>query len=102
MEISNYIIKMGARIPNIKPRHLTTEYLTKVQASTPFCGGLLLSLLATLSTLMDHQFRHINEGFSIGFTSVFIIVGSIIKLRRSYQDYNVMPTLSKVLKQYGV
>ena len=55
-EISNYMIKMGARIPNIKPGHLTTEYLTKVQASTCFWGGLLLSILATLSTLMDHQF----------------------------------------------
>lgn len=101
-EISNYMIKMGARIPNIKPGRITTEYLAKVQASTRFWGGLLLSLLATLSTLMDHQFRHINEGFSIGFTSVLIIVGSIIELRRSYQAYNVMPTLSKVLKRYGV
>lgn len=100
-EISNYMIKMGAKIPNIKPGRATTEYLAKVQASTRFWGGLLLSLLATLSTLMDHQFRHINEGFSIGFTSVLIIVGSIIELRRSYQAYNVMPTLSKVLKRYG-
>jgi preprotein translocase subunit SecY len=65
----------GARIANIKPGRITTEYLAKVQASTCFWGGLLLNLLATLSTLMDHQFRHINERFSIGFTSVLIIVG---------------------------
>ncbi|KAK0580282.1 hypothetical protein LWI29_000256 [Acer saccharum] len=101
-EIADYLNKMGARIPNIKPGKATIEYLTKIQASTRFWGGLLLSLLATTSTILDRYLRSINEGFSIGFTSVLIIVGSIIELRRSYQAYNVMPSLSKALKRYGV
>ncbi|XP_039127381.1 preprotein translocase subunit SCY2, chloroplastic [Dioscorea cayenensis subsp. rotundata] len=101
-EISDYMTKMGARIPNIKPGKATIEYLTKVQASTRFWGGLLLCILATSSTWLDHYLRSINEGFALGFTSVLIIVGSIIELRRSYQAYNVMPNLSKVLRRYGV
>ncbi|KAG0496643.1 hypothetical protein HPP92_001185 [Vanilla planifolia] len=101
-EISDYMTKMGARIPNVKPGRATVEYLTKVQASTRFWGGLLLSILATSSSILDRYLRRINENFSIGFTSVLIIVGSIIELRRSYQAYNVMPTLSKVLRRYGV
>ncbi|MCL7037756.1 hypothetical protein MKW94_006834 [Papaver nudicaule] len=101
-EIADYLNKMGARIPNIKPGKATIEHLTKVQASTRFWGGLLLSILATTSSLLDHYLRSINQGFSIGFTSVLIIVGSIIELRRSYQAYNVMPTLSKALQRYGV
>lgn len=101
-EISDYLNKMGARIPNIKPGRATIEYLTKIQASTRFWGGLLLSMLATASSLVDHYLRHINEGFAIGFTSVLIIVGSIIELRRSYQAYNVMPSLTKALRRYGV
>ncbi|KAK2648287.1 hypothetical protein Ddye_015776 [Dipteronia dyeriana] len=101
-EIADYLNKMGARIPNLKPGKATIEYLTKIQASTRFWGGLLLSLLATTSTILDHYLRSINEGFSIGFTSVLIIVGSIIELRRSYQAYNVMPSLSEALKRYGV
>ncbi|XP_010255937.1 PREDICTED: preprotein translocase subunit SCY2, chloroplastic [Nelumbo nucifera] len=101
-EIADYLNKMGARIPNIKPGKATVEYLTKIQASTRFWGGLLLSILATSSTLLDHHLRRINEGFAIGFTSVLIIVGSIIELRRSYQAYNVMPALSKALRRYGV
>jgi len=36
------------------------------------------------------------------FLVLFIQVGSIIELRRSYQAYNVMPSLSKVLRRYGV
>ncbi|CAH1447415.1 unnamed protein product [Lactuca virosa] len=78
-EIAEYLNKMGARIPNIKPGKATVEYLTKIQASTRFWGGLLLS-----------------------FTSVLIIVGSIIELKRSYEAYNVMPSLTKALKRYGV
>ncbi|KAA8550877.1 hypothetical protein F0562_002561 [Nyssa sinensis] len=101
-EIADYLNKMGARIPNIKPGKATIEYLTKIQASTRFWGGLLLSILATTSTILDHYLRRINEGFAIGFTSVLIIVGSIIELRRSYQAYNVMPSLSKALRRYGV
>ncbi|XP_052187468.1 preprotein translocase subunit SCY2, chloroplastic [Diospyros lotus] len=101
-EIADYLNKMGARIPNIKPGKATIEYLTKIQASTRFWGGLLLSFLATTSTILDHYLRRVNEGFAIGFTSVLIIVGSIIELRRSYQAYNVMPSLSKALRRYGV
>lgn len=101
-EIADYMTKMGARIPNIKPGRATIDYLTKIQASTRFWGGLLLCILATSSTLLDHNLRRINGRFSFGFTSVLIIVGSIIELRRSYQAYNVMPTLSKVLRRYGV
>ncbi|XP_059625857.1 preprotein translocase subunit SCY2, chloroplastic [Cornus florida] len=101
-EISDYLNKMGARIPKIKPGKATIEYLTKIQASTRFWGGLLLSILATSSTILDHYLRRINQGFGIGFTSVLIIVGSIIELRRSYQAYNVMPSLSNALRRYGV
>ncbi|KAG6528333.1 preprotein translocase subunit SCY2, chloroplastic-like [Zingiber officinale] len=101
-EIADYMTKMGARIPNIKPGKATIEYLTKIQTSTRFWGGLLLSVLATSSTLLDHYLRRINEGFAVGLTSVLIIVGSIIELRRSYQAYNVMPALSKVLRRYGI
>ncbi|WVZ98417.1 hypothetical protein U9M48_043864 [Paspalum notatum var. saurae] len=100
-EISDYLNKMSARVPKIKPGKATVDYLTMIQTSTRFWGGLLLSLLATSSLLLDRYLRQINEGFSIGFTSVLIIVGSIIELRRSYQAYNVMPALSKVLRRYG-
>ncbi|KAJ3676301.1 hypothetical protein LUZ60_003713 [Juncus effusus] len=100
-EIADYMTRMEARIPKIKPGKATVEYLTKIQTSTRFWGGVLLSLLATSSTMLDNYLRSINEGFSIGFTSVLIIVGSIIELRRSYQAYNVMPALSKVLRRYG-
>jgi preprotein translocase subunit SecY len=75
-EISDYLNKMSARVPKIKPGRATVEYLTKIQTSTRFWGGILLSLLATSSLLLDRYLRQINEGFSIGFTSVLIIVSA--------------------------
>lgn len=39
-------------------------------------GGLLLSILATTSTMLDQYLRRINEGFAIGLTSVLIIVSN--------------------------
>ena len=116
-EIADYLNKIGARIPNIKPGKATIEYLTKIQASTrfwgmspticsyrsysiiflpltaffiflyapssnvfygKFSGGLLLSFLATTSSILDHHLRHINEGFARGFTSVLIIVSELV------------------------
>ena len=41
-EISDYLNKMGARIPNIKPGKATIEYLTKIQASTRFWGIIFI------------------------------------------------------------
>ena len=38
----------------------------------------------------------------LGCDHCFVQVGSIIELRRSYQAYNVMPSLSKALRRYGV
>ncbi|MCO5571150.1 hypothetical protein L7F22_024884 [Adiantum nelumboides] len=76
VEVNQYLMKIGARIPGIKPGHQTVEYLTKVQASTRFWGGFWLSLLVISSTLVDNQFRHLHHGDSIGFTSMLIIVYS--------------------------
>jgi len=41
-----------------------------------FAGGLLLSVLATTSSVLDHYLRRVNAGFAIGFTSVLIIVSA--------------------------
>lgn len=99
VEVNQYLMKIGARIPSVKPGYQTVEYLAKVQASTRFWGGLMLSLLVTASTLVDNRFRHLHQGDTIGFTSMLIIVGAILDLRRTYLAYNVMPSLSKVLKR---
>eukprot|EP00249_Psilotum_nudum_P008802 c21515_g1_i2 orf=527-2287(-) len=100
VEVNKYLMKIGARIPKIKPGNQTVEYLTKIQMSTRFWGGLMLSLLAMASSLVDRQFQHIYQGHTIGFSSMLIIVGAILDLRRTFLAYNVMPSLSAVLNRF--
>ena len=40
VEVNQYLMKIGARIPGIKPGYQTVDYLTKVQASTRFWGNI--------------------------------------------------------------
>lgn len=37
-EISDYLNKMSARVPRVKPGRATVDYLTKIQTSTRFWG----------------------------------------------------------------
>jgi preprotein translocase subunit SecY len=43
-EISDYLNKMCARVPRIKPGRATVDYLTKIQTSTRFWGRCPVSL----------------------------------------------------------
>ncbi|WZZ49257.1 hypothetical protein YC2023_049364 [Brassica napus] len=107
-EIADYLNKMGARIPNIKPGKATIEYLTKIQASTRFWDKAKLpftSVLIIVSVLSPFSIIHLNHSdFMFVDISVdwFLQVGSIIELRRSYHAYNVMQSLSKALKMHGM
>lgn len=56
-EIADYLNKMGARIPNIKPGKATIEYLSKVQASTRFWGMLLVQAVVLASFMCLCQFE---------------------------------------------
>lgn len=51
-EIADYLNKMGARIPNIKPGKATIEYLTKIQTSTRFWGTPLSDLFSRFSFIV--------------------------------------------------
>lgn len=51
-EIAEYLNKMGARIPNIKPGKATVEYLGKIQASTRFWGISLFTIFSVQNYLL--------------------------------------------------
>ncbi|KAL5155061.1 Preprotein translocase subunit SCY2, chloroplastic [Glycine soja] len=58
-------------------------------SSLIICVGILTGYMETLYKMLTQL-------------SVACLVGSIIELRRSYQAYNVMPSLSNALRRYGV
>lgn len=64
-EISDYLNKMGARIPHIKPGRATIEYLTKIQASTRFWGIFIIEFVVlTILAFLACQYFHMLVGFS--------------------------------------
>ncbi|PNT71321.1 hypothetical protein BRADI_2g26310v3 [Brachypodium distachyon] len=86
---------------------LTTSYLLafpSIMASifgSPFWGNLKEILNPRTSVGGSPWVYYLTYAFLVFVFNIFDIVGSIIELRRSYQAYNVMPALSKVLKRYG-
>lgn len=77
-EISDYLNKMGARVPNIKPGKATIKYLTKIQASTRFWG--MSDQMLLLKLFYDYLSR---KNYA-----VFLLVLSLsfISLRLSYKN----------------
>ena len=72
-EVSEYILKVGARVPGVRPGDATVAYLRHTQNAARAWGGLLLAALSTASMLAD-KWMHAALGKSIGFTSMLIIV----------------------------
>ncbi|PWA86257.1 Preprotein translocase subunit SCY2, chloroplastic [Artemisia annua] len=53
-EMAEYLNKMGAGIPNIKPGKATVEYLGKIQASTRFWGISLSTIFSAAISVIRH------------------------------------------------
>jgi preprotein translocase subunit SecY len=73
VEVSEYIIKVGARVPGVRPGDATVAHLRATQMATRAWGGLLLGTLSCASMLAD-KWMHVAFGKSVGFTSMLIIV----------------------------
>jgi preprotein translocase subunit SecY len=73
VEVAEYILKVGARVPGVRPGDATVQHLRATQLATRAWGGLLLGALSTASMLAD-KWMHAAFGKSVGFTSMLIIV----------------------------
>ncbi|GAQ84751.1 SecY protein transport family protein [Klebsormidium nitens] len=100
-ELSKWLNQIGARVPQIRPGRQTVQYLRYVQTSARFWGGMLVGILAIVSTQIDAYFRQtMLGGENIGFTSMLILVGSIVQARRSVAAYQQLPRLQRVLEKF--
>ena len=74
-EVAEYILKVGARVPGVRPGDATVAYMRATQLAVRAWGGLLLGVLSAVSMLAD-KWMHAAFGKSVGFTSMLIIVRS--------------------------
>jgi preprotein translocase subunit SecY len=96
-DISEYIMKIGARVPGVRPGTQTIEYFRRVQAGARFFGGILLATIATVCSLCDLWIAKL-IGQPFGLTSMLIVVSTVISIKRQIQAMSQMPKLDQVLK----
>lgn len=90
-------MKIGARIPDIRPGEQTVKYLEQLQDGSRFFGGLLLGTVAVACTIMDNYMRA-TTGVCIGFTSMLIVTSTILQMKRQVSALAQMPRLDKVMQ----
>jgi len=93
-----YLMKVGARVPGVRPGKQTIAMLKKTQIMARFWGGIMLALLVTAAAAIDN-YVFTTSGIMIGYTSIMIVVGTIMSAKRQVQAFRKLPQLSKVIDE---
>ena len=96
-ECSEYIVKIGARVPGVRPGQQTIQYFEDLRGGSRFFGGLLLGCVATGCTLADKYCRE-TYGMYFGLTSMLIVVSTILAIKKQVRALNQMPNMGEVLR----
>jgi preprotein translocase subunit SecY len=95
-EVAEYMTKIGARVPNVRPGEQTARHLEELQRGSRFFGGLLLAIVATACAYADAHMRR-TTGICVGFTSMLIVTSTIMQMKRQMSAMAQMPRLDKVM-----
>lgn len=95
-EVAEYMTKIGARVPNVRPGEQTARHLEELQRGSRFFGGLLLAVVATACAFADAHMRR-TTGICVGFTSMLIVTSTILQMKRQMSAMAQMPRLDKVM-----
>ena len=96
-DISEYLMKTGARVPGVRPGEMTITYFQRIQQGARFNGGFLLAVIATTCSVADLWMVRAS-GYSFGLTSMLIVVSTVIAVKRQIQAMLQMPKIDRVLR----
>lgn len=88
IEMSNNMKKNGGFIPGIRPGKPTSEYISKVLSRVTLAGAFFLGIIAVLPIFMNLGLNISN--FSIGGTSLLIVVGVALETVKSMESQMIM------------
>lgn len=88
VEMSNNMKKNGGFIPGIRPGKPTSEYISKVLSRVTLAGAFFLGIIAVLPIFMNLGLNISN--FSIGGTSLLIVVGVALETVKSMESQMIM------------
>ena len=97
-EVAEYMTKIGARVPNVRPGEQTARHLEELQRGSRFFGGLLRrrSSHRFPADFADAHMRR-TTGICVGFTSMLIVTSTILQIKRQMSAMAQMPRLDKVM-----
>ncbi len=88
IEMSNNMKKNGGFIPGIRPGKPTSDYISRVLSRVTLAGAIFLGLIAVLPIFMNLGLNISN--FSIGGTSILIVVGVALETVKSMESQMLM------------
>ena len=88
VEMSNNMKRNGGFIPGIRPGRPTSDYISKVLSRITLAGAIFLAIVAVIPIFMNLGL-HISN-FSIGGTSLLIVVGVALETVQSIESQMLM------------
>ena len=94
-DIANNMKNNGGFIPGIRPGRPTVDYLSKILSRITLAGALFLAVIAMIPAFTVH-FMSVN--MSLAGTSILIVVGVALELKRQLESHLVMRSYQGFLK----
>ena len=95
-KIADQLKKNGGYIPGIRPGTHTASYLSGIVQKTTLPGAIFLGVLAVLPSLISSATGV--STFTIGGTSLLIVVSVILETYRKMQSYTVTRSYDSFVK----
>ena len=91
IEVANNLKKNGGYIPGFRPGKPTSEFITKVLNKVTLFGAMYLAIVAIVPLIIGMcSTTAANWGFSIGGTSVIIVVGVALETVQALESQLLM------------
>ena len=94
-DVANNMKNNGGFIPGIRPGKPTENYLNKILSRLTLSGAIFLSIIVMISAVMVY---FMNIQVSLAGTSLLIVVGVALELKRQLESNLVMRTYQGFLK----
>lgn len=94
-DIAENMKNNGGFIPNIRPGKPTIDYLNKILSRITLAGALFLAVVAMIPAFSVH---FMNVNMSLAGTSILIVVGVALELKRQLESHLVMKSYQGFLK----
>ncbi len=94
-DIAENMKNNGGFIPGIRPGKPTIDYLNKILSRITLAGALFLAVIAMIPAFSVH---FMNVNMSLAGTSILIVVGVALELKRQLESHLVMKSYQGFLK----